>query len=39
VDLNFLNAVCDEIKKAFLVNYTGQITVKEAIEKIKKNIG
>ena len=36
-DLNFLNAVCDEIEKAFLVNYTSQITVEEALEKIKRN--
>lgn len=38
-DLNFLNAVCDEIEKAFLVNYTSQITVEEALEKIKRNTG
>jgi len=37
-DLNFLNAVCDEIEKAFLINYTSKITVDEAIEKIKRNI-
>ncbi|MBU4227718.1 hypothetical protein KJ599_08875 [bacterium] len=38
-DLNFLNAVCDDIKKAFLINYTSQITVDEAIEKIERNTG
>jgi len=38
-DLNFLNAVCDDIKKAFLINYTSQITVEEAIGKINKSIG
>ena len=38
-DLNFLNAVCDDIKKTFLINYTSKITVDEAIEKIKRNTG
>jgi len=38
-DLNFLNAVCDDIEKTFLINYTSQITVEEAIEKIKRNTG
>lgn len=37
VNLNFLNAVCDDIEKTFLVNYTSQITVDEAIEKIERN--
>ena len=37
--LNFLNAVCDDIEKTFLINYTSQITVDEAIEKIKRNTG
>ena len=37
--INFLNAVCDDIKKTFFINYTSQITVDEAIEKIKSNIG
>ena len=38
-DLNFLNAVCDDIEKTFLINYTSQITVEEAIKKIKRNTG
>ncbi len=38
-DLNFLNAVCDDIEKTFLVNYTSQITVEEAVEKIKRITG
>ena len=37
--INFLNAVCDDIEKAFLINYTNQITVDEAIEKIERNTG
>lgn len=37
--INFLNAVCDDIEKAFLINYTSQITVDEAVEKIKRNTG
>ena len=36
--IDFLNAVCDDIEKAFLINYSSKIKVKEAIEKIKKNI-
>jgi len=36
-DLNFLNAVCDDIEKTFLINYTSQITVEEVLEKLKKN--
>jgi len=39
VNLNFLNAVCDDIEKTFLVNYTSQITVEEAIEKVKRITG
>jgi len=35
--INFLNAVCDDIEKAFFINYTNQITVDEAIEKIERN--
>jgi ribosomal protein L31E len=37
--VNYLNAVCDDIQKTFLINYTSQITVKEAVEKIKRNTG
>ena len=37
--INFLNAVCDDIEKAFFINYTNQITVDEAIEKIERNTG
>jgi hypothetical protein len=37
--LNFLNAVCDDIEKAFLINYTSQIIVEEAIEKVKRITG
>jgi len=39
VNLNFLNAVCDDIERTFLINYTSQITVDEAIEKIERNTG
>jgi hypothetical protein len=37
--LNFINAVCDDIEKTFLINYTSQITVEEAIEKVKRITG
>jgi hypothetical protein len=37
--INFLNTVCDDIEKTFLINYTSQITVDEAIEKIERNTG
>jgi len=37
--IDFLNAVCDDIEKAFLINYTSQITVEEVMEKIKRIIG
>jgi len=39
VNLNFLNSVCDDIERTFLINYTSQITVEEAIEKTKRIIG
>lgn len=35
-DVNFLNVVCDDIERAFLVNYSSQITVDEAIKKSEK---
>jgi hypothetical protein len=37
--INFLNTVCDDVEKTFLINYTSKITVDEAIEKIKRNTG
>lgn len=37
--INFLNTTCDDIEKAFLINYTSQITLDEAIEKIERNTG
>jgi len=37
--INFLNTVCDDIEKAFFINYTSKITVDEAIEKIERNTG
>ena len=37
--INFLNTVCDDIEKAFLINYTSQITIDEVIVKINKSIG
>jgi len=36
--INFLNDVCDDIERAFFINYTSQITVDEAIEKIRKTL-
>jgi len=34
--MNFLNVVCDDIEKAFFINYTSQITVDEAIDRVWK---
>ncbi len=34
--INFLNIASDEIEKTFFINYPGQITVDDAIEKVQK---
>ncbi len=35
-NVNFLNVECDNIEKAFFINYKSEITIDEAINKTKK---